>query len=113
MITLTPRTTPKTVSALRILCTRSVSMACFKFSPCACAIPAALSLGPQCFDGIELRRPRRGINPEEKSDPCGHAQRQNHRPDRRVHREGKQGLNGKDHKPPPHAANQSADGREH
>ena len=38
MITLTPSTTPNTVSALRILCVRSVSIACFRFSPYACAI---------------------------------------------------------------------------
>ena len=39
-MTLTPYTTPNTVSALRSLWVRNVSMACRKFSPYACAIAA-------------------------------------------------------------------------
>src|SRR5262245_43667953 len=66
MMTLTPRTTPNTVSPLRILCARSVSIACFRFSPCACAI--ALSVCPQRFDGIQLRRAHGGIDSEKEAD---------------------------------------------
>jgi len=38
IMTLTPSTTPKTVSPLRILWVRNVSIACLRFSPYACAI---------------------------------------------------------------------------
>src|SRR5579863_971693 len=85
MITLTPNTTPKTVSALRILCARKVSMACFKFSPYACAMLVSLAFRPQRFDGIELCRAHRGINPEEESHTSGKQDRDDHRAQRGLH----------------------------
>src|SRR6266446_176169 len=70
MMTLTPRTTPKTVRPLRILCVRSVSIACLRFSPYACAIFVfqTSGLSPQRLDGIQFRRARRRINPKQDAD---------------------------------------------
>src|SRR5437764_6530542 len=113
IITLTPRTTPNTVSALRILCARSVSMACFRFSPCACAISAALSLGPQRFDGVELRGARRRVNPEEKPYGGRHPKGQNHGVNGRTHGKGGQRPNCVNHEVGRQDSNQSAGRREH
>src|SRR5271156_3780394 len=98
MITLTPSTTPNTVSVLRSLCARSVSIACFRFSPCCWAIlylcDSALrdqrssAIGPQRFNGIELCGSHRGIDSKEKADRRGNAQRQNHGADGRSHGDG-------------------------
>src|SRR5580704_6124512 len=86
MITLTPNTTPNTVSALRSLCARSVSIACFRFSPCAWAMSSLVR--PQRFNGIELRRAHRGIDPEEESHAGGNAEGQDHSAERRSHGNG-------------------------
>src|SRR5438132_4070971 len=113
MITLTPRTTPNTVSALRILCARSVSMACFRFSPCACAMCAALSFSPQRFDWIELRGPHGGVDPEEKPHTGRDSQGEDHRANGGIHGEGKQRLHGINDQVGGQDSNQSADRREH
>src|SRR5438105_3724485 len=78
MITLTPRTTPNTVKPLRILCARSVSIACFRFSPCACAM-CVLTVRSEGFDGIKLCRAHCRIDAEEQADPGRQYQRNDHR----------------------------------
>src|SRR5579859_4364628 len=93
MMTLTPSTTPKTVSPLRILWVRNVSIACLRFSPYACAIwffsPVRISgFGPQCLDGIQFSRARSRINAEEQADRGGQAQRNNYGAQRHTHRDG-------------------------
>src|ERR1700751_2973939 len=86
MITLTPNTTPNTVSALRSLCARSVSIACFRFSPCAWAMSSLVR--PQRFNGIELRRAHRRIDPKEESHAGRNAEGQNHGAERCSHGNG-------------------------
>src|SRR4051794_1382037 len=76
MMTLTPRTTPNTVKPLRILWARSVSMACLRFSPWACAI--WLSVRTQCFDGIKPGGTHGGVDSEEQAHSRGHCQGQNY-----------------------------------
>src|ERR1700761_4966710 len=86
MMTLTPRTTPKTVSALRSLCVRRVSIACLRFSPCDCAMESVSSVGTKRFDRVEFRGAHGRINTEEKSDAGGNTERQNHGAHRGLHR---------------------------
>src|SRR4029077_8272407 len=97
MITLTPSTTPNTVRKLRSLCARRVSIACFRFSPCCCAIvvfsdPApcgrsqrSSAVRPQRFDRIKFCRARGGINSEKEADCRGNTERENNGAHRRAH----------------------------
>src|SRR5579872_5289307 len=96
MMTLTPSTTPKTVSALRSLCVRSVSIACLRFSPCDCAMESMSSVGTKRFDRVELRGAHSRINSEEKSDAGGNAERQDHRTHRSLHRNRGRGASERD-----------------
>src|SRR5579863_5695425 len=86
MITLTPNTTPNTVSALRNLCARSVSIACFRFSPCAWAMSSLVR--PQRFNRIEPRGAHRRIDPEEQSHAGRNTEGQNHGAERCSHGNG-------------------------
>src|SRR5579871_3954985 len=92
IMTLTPSTTPKTVSALRSLCVRSVSIACLRFSPCDCAMESMSSVGTERFDRVELRGAHSRIDAEEKSDAGGNSERQDHRAHWSLHRDRSRGA---------------------
>src|SRR6516225_8474125 len=113
MMTLTPSTTPKTVSALRSLCVRRVPMACLRFSPFACGIAAPLTVRSQGFNGIKLRGAHRRENPEEKSNTRGNHQRKHHRADRRLHGHGDERLGEINDKVRTKDSDQPARGRKH
>src|SRR5260370_7744017 len=85
MMTLTPSTTPNTVSALRSLCVRKVSSACLRFSLYAWAILCSSPVRAQSFDGIQLGRLHGRKDSEKETHSGRDAERQNHRSQRSLH----------------------------
>src|SRR5260370_1543942 len=92
MMTLTPSTTPNTVSALRSLCVRKGSSACLRFSLYAWAILCSSPVRAQSFDGIQLGRLHGRKDSEKETHSGRDAKRQNHHRQRSLHCEFKQRL---------------------
>src|SRR5579871_2322173 len=100
MMTLTPSTTPNTVSALRSLCVRNVSMACFEFSP-------------QCARPSSTQSKRCGENSEEETNQGGDNERNDDRAGLHLDWNESERADEQDCRIGPEDADHAAHGREH
>src|SRR5947208_3764434 len=75
-----PMTTPRTVSAERILLARSVSKDMTTISESRPVRTVFMLFAPQGFDRIQFRRAHRGIQTKEQSDERGNADAHRHGP---------------------------------